>query len=333
MRVSIVAPFLGPVRGGVERHATDLAGVLEGRGHRVTLGRTVPGDRGATSDWVLFEGIDRRALRTWRAREGGPRMGIFLHGSFFTSTHAAELRARGWPGTPGDTARTVFDRLWMRGCLERADAIFTLSQAESEDVARLYPSLRDRLHVVPNALTDRDPGPDPAPSSRAPYVAAVSRIDRRKNFPMIPRALAGTDIGFRLAGQDFGHLAKIRRAAREAGYGGFEYLGPVDAAQARRLIQGAVATVLPSYFEGVPYLVLQSMSLGVPSLCTDLCYLDPDPGVLLGAPEAASWGRILGAWERGPRPSPGPPPGPEAWAPMLRRLEDSTGRRTSRNRE
>jgi glycosyltransferase involved in cell wall biosynthesis len=322
MRVSIVAPFLGPVRGGVERHATDLAGVLQGRGHSVALGRTVPKDRGAASDWVLFEGVDRRALGRWRSSRRGTRTGIFLHGSFFSGTHAAELRARGWPGTPGDAARRVFDRFWMRRCLEGADAIFTLSQAETEDVARLFPSIADRLLAVPNVIRATERAPDPAPARGAPYVVAVSRIDRRKNFPMIPRALAGSDIGFRLAGQDFGDLAAVYRSARQAGYGGFEYLGPVEAPEARRLIQGAVATVLPSYFEGVPYLVLQSMALGVPALCTDLCYLDPVPGVLLSPPEAASWGRLLGAWERGPRPSPGPPPGPEAWGPMLRRLEE-----------
>jgi glycosyltransferase involved in cell wall biosynthesis len=323
MRVSIVAPFVGSVRGGVERHARDLGLALQARGHTVQVTGSVPREPPAPPDWVLFEGIDRRALRRWQRSRGHPRTAIFLHGSFFSAAHRSDLRARGWAGTPGDSARQVFDRLWMRGCLETAEVIFTLSRSESEDVSGLFPSVRERLVAVPNVVGAADRERLPGTSNRAPYVAAVSRIDRRKNFPMLPQALAGSDLGFRLAGQDHGDLAAIQTAARRAGYGGFEYLGPVDERQARDLIQGAVATVLPSYFEGVPYLVLQSMALGVPALVTDLCYLEPARGVEMLRPEPAAWGTVLHGWERGARPSPQPPPGPEAWDPMLRRLEEA----------
>jgi|GEM_PF-6409540 len=323
MRISIVAPFHGTVRGGVERHAEDLQAALRARGHSVDLGTSTAQARTAGADWVLFEGIDRRTLWRWRNRSPGsrPRVGVFTHGTFLPVVRLDALRARGWTSTAGDVARRLFDRTWMAGCLEAADRIFLLSRSEERDVAGLFPALRPRLEVVPMVLHARDRIAGERPADPPPYVAAVSRVDRRKNFPLIVEALAGTDIAFRLAGHDHGDVDRIRRRARTVGYGGFEYVGPVEDPAARSLLRGAIATVLPSYFEGVPYMVYQSLAQGTPSLCTDLCYLDPIPGIELSEPRAATWGRILTAWERGGRPSTALPPGPGEWDPLFRTLE------------
>ncbi len=325
MRISIVSPFYGTVRGGIERHAEDLANALRARGHLVTLGTSTAKAQHAEADWVLFEGIDRRTLWRWRERARGsrPRVGVFVHGTFLPVARTPELQARGWTPTTGEVARRLFDRTWMAGCLGAADRIFLLSRSEERDFLRLFPALRERVQVVPMVLHARDRQVGDLRSKTGPYVAAVSRVDRRKNFGLIAEALAGTDIGFRLAGHDHGDLGRIQRAARSAGYGGFEYLGPVDDAAARTLMRGAVATVLPSFFEGVPYMIYQSLAQGTPALCTDLCYVDPIPGVELAVPSAEAWGRLLQRWERGGRPSVGLPPGPEAWEPLFRWLETS----------
>lgn len=323
MRITIVSPFYGTVRGGIERHAEDLAHSLRSRGHTVDLGTSTARVRLADAEWVLFEGIDRRTLWRWRDRPRGarPRVGVFVHGTFLPVARSTELRSRGWTPTAGEVARRLFDRTWMAGCLGAADRIFLLSRSEEADFVRLFPELAGRVLVVPMVLHARDRGlGEPSPKG-SPYVAAVSRVDRRKNFPMVVRALAGTDIGFRLGGHDHGDVARIRAAATAAGYGGFEYLGPIDDAASRSLMRGAVATVLPSFFEGVPYMVYQSLAQGTPSVCTDLCYVDPIPGVELRVPAPAEWGQLLRSWERGGRPATSLPPGPEAWDPLFRCLE------------
>jgi glycosyltransferase involved in cell wall biosynthesis len=327
MRISIISPFFGTVRGGVERHAEDLADQLRGRGHLVDLGTSGARSHHVDADWVLFEGIDRPTLWRWRDRPplSRPRVGVFVHGTFLPVARAAELRARGWSPTPGDVARRLFDRSWMARCLGTADGILLLSRSEQRDFTGLFPELQSRVQVVPQVLQQRDRvlGAE-SRRGQGPFVAAVSRVDPRKNFSMIVEALAGTDIGFRLAGQDHGDLGRIRRAARAAGYGGFDYLGKVDDAEARALLRGALATVLPSYFEGIPYMALQSLAQGTPAICTDLCYADPTPGLELRPPTPEGWRGLIQRWERGDRPATSVPPGPAAWEPLFRWLEEPT---------
>ena len=313
MRISIVSPFYGTVRGGIERHAEDLANALRARGHLVTLGTSTAKAQHAEADWVLFEGIDRRTLWRWRERARGsrPRVGVFVHGTFLPVAVPRSYRPVGGPRRPARSLADCSTGPGWRGASARRTASSCSPAPRSGTSSDCSPPSANASRSYRWSSTRGTGRSGTCDQKTGPYVAAVSRVDRRKNFGLIAEALAGTDIGFRLAGHDHGDLGRNpasspvgRRLRRVRGP-----VGPVDDAAARTLMRGAVATVLPSFFEGVPVHIYQSLAQGTPALCTDLCYVDPIPGVELAVPSAEAWGRLLQRWERGGRPSVGLPPG------------------------
>lgn len=298
MRIAIIADFSGVVRGGIEVHAQRLADLILSLGHQsVVVPRSGLASLSLSDfDSLIVEGVFRPTLlrlALLRGFEHIPKV-IFTHGSFYEEVHGHEMRRTGTPTSPASWfLKPLVNRKIVGPILENFNAIFTLSAQESRDVKVALRTSSIKVEAMPLLGFSRSKNLDRGPPShqwpnKGPYVTAVARIHRRKNFIAALRAVEGTNITFILAGQDAGDLPRILAYAARHGMTNFRYLGEVDVETRTSLILGSFATVLPSWFEGVPHGVLESLELGRPCIATCYSYLDPNPGLIPCVPRPAA---------------------------------------------
>ncbi len=143
---------------------------------------------------------------------------------------------------------------------------------------RLAP--RDRLVTIPNGL-DIGPGGDPPPASDierkigagsgGPVVGTVARLHRQKGIGHLLRAapkIFAAVPGARIVVVGEGPLGRElrRRAAAPGLEGRFVFLGENE--DARRLISLFDIFVLPSLWEGLPFVLVEAAALGKPIVAT-----------------------------------------------------------------
>ena len=124
-----------------------------------------------------------------------------------------------------------------------------------------------RVHVIPHGappeLIDRSLVPR---ADRGNYVIAIGTVEPRKNYsllldayaaqPMLPRLLVVGPAGW--------NADETERRLRATP--GVEWRRDVDDAEARELLRGALALVLPSHAEGFGLSALEAMAAGTPVL-------------------------------------------------------------------
>jgi glycosyltransferase involved in cell wall biosynthesis len=298
VRILLIADAFEQVRGGIEHHADVLESVLRRMGQDVVRYSWADLRNGplAGYDWCLFDGIQRIGVMLSLLRAGGkaPLFGLFTHGSFSEEAWSGSLRHFGYrPPQPAFTLRRVFDFALMTEILGSMAAIFTLSLSESTEIQRLFRVRPSNLVVIQPfldlpALASAGADPPFGPDGDRSYVCAVSRIEPRKNFDVALAAAARVGVEFWLAGPDQGGLASVRSVATEVGVESFRYLGVVSEGQRLQLLRNAGATVLPSFLEGIPYMILHSLQLGTPAVCTRFSYIAPTGGLVLCDPTVES---------------------------------------------
>jgi glycosyltransferase involved in cell wall biosynthesis len=105
--------------------------------------------------------------------------------------------------------------------------------------------------------------PPAPPRSERPYIAAAGRLVREKGFEELIGAMARLpDVDLRLAGA--GPLAPRLRELAEP-LANVELVGRLEAPELARLLEGAVAVVVPSLFhETFGFVTLEAASTGTP---------------------------------------------------------------------
>lgn len=297
MRILIVVDDFERIFGGIEFQASRLRTGLQSLGYRVDL---VPPSQAGVAirqgyDRVLFEGVRRPALLRYfvrKRRSGGTRFYLATHGSFFVPPRIRELRSFGYSPELSDVLKVRFDRIFMSRILKSMDRIFVMSDSEAVDVCQLFAIPDEKIQVIPHMI------PEPAsPDSMAipelrtgenRYFLTVSRIDRRKNVVASVRAARLAHANLLIAGKDGGELDNVRREIGRAGSTKISYIGTVSEAVKAHLISGAIAVVIPSYFEGIPIILLEALRLGTPVISTRLSYAPPTEGVFLCDPTPES---------------------------------------------
>lgn len=291
MRFALVVDRFEEVYGGIEYQGQQLAAGLRSLGHDVLIDppRFASNPTRAPVDWVIFEGIRRTTLfRFLASRQGGPKSWLIPHGSFYSGLHKAELKALGYrQPEPASSMRLWYDQLFMKQICREVDVIGTLSATESADLTGLFGVDSAKLRVLPQLIGDLEDSTSPsdrfAGRLSQPYFLTVSRIERRKNVVGAVRAAILANARLLVAGSDGGQLSELRRVAAQAP-DLVEYLGVVTEGEKNHLIRGAAALVIPSFFEGLPVIMLEALRLGTPVICTRLSYAPVMRGVLLCDP-------------------------------------------------
>ena len=293
MKIAIVTERLGYVSGGIEQHATWLVAELTRLGHTVESYnrfnmRTL---RPGSYDWIIVEGVFRRALLSLQVRGAfrKSKLALFTHGSFLEQMYRGELSSFGYsPNWATTVGKRLYDFIFMRRHLSKFRLVITLSHREDDEIRDYFrlgpvrfislPIFGPRPPSIPNEDSPRES------AGFEPYFCTVSRIDNRKNIGMAIDAVRGLPAWYLVGGRDGGGLTELLESARSTRAVNFRFVGELSEEKKWSMIRQSIGVVIPSYLEGVPHVALEAMSVGKPVICTRFSYIEPQPGLLLVPP-------------------------------------------------
>ena len=164
-----------------------------------------------------------------------------------------------------------------RRTLHSSDARIVLTPF-FEDLLRSK-GVRGQLDVIPNGFSPVEDSPS-EPSALAgrdasrPLVSFVGRLSDQKGVDVLMDAFDsyGGDPGFDLAIAGKGELSEWlgERHSRSPSREHITILGLVSDSEKRWLYENSVAMVIPSRFEGLPTVLLESMHAGTPVVMADV---------------------------------------------------------------
>ena len=174
-----------------------------------------------------------------------------------------------------------------------------------EGVVRQNLDVRDKpLEVIHNGLCSDLEAPVRPPTfvSESPYLLALGVVRRKKNFHVLVDMLYYLDdMCLVIAGNASGSYAQeIRQRADRLGLGErVMVLGEVSSGEKNWLMQHCKAFVYPSMYEGFGLPILEAMSYGRPTFCSEMTSL-PE----VGGPDVFYWdsfdpGHMADVYSRG----------------------------------
>lgn len=153
-------------------------------------------------------------------------------------------------------------RWWIRRTLRKSSAVITLSESWAKFIRELAPAAR--VQVVANSVRV-PPAADRAQEQPA-RILFLGRADRRKGIFELLAAVAKLAPHFpalRLVIGGDGDLQRVAEVARELGVADrVSILGWIGSAQREAELAQAAVFCLPSYDEGLPMAMLESMAAG-----------------------------------------------------------------------
>jgi len=221
------------------------------------------------------------------AREWRPDV-VHINGLHFHSTGAGLRVARsfGLPavatahladaanmGGPVGLAARLLDRTWARRAARRSNLVVAVSQPVADHMVRLGVDVR-RVMVARNGV---DHGRFYPPVERAQHpelrAVIVGRLVANKGPALALDALAvararGRDVRLAVVGDGPLEAMLRRRASRPDLSGAVQFTGRVD--DVETWLRRSDVTLRPSYTEGLPLSVLESLACGVPVVCSNV---------------------------------------------------------------
>ena len=156
--------------------------------------------------------------------------------------------------------------------LRRADAVIAVSGATGERIADTGVSA-ERIHVVPNGLTELPPPVAPPLAGRR-FVLAVGAPVPRKGFDDLLRAVARLDdpeLRVAIVGPTGPEDDELVRLAGALGIGDRVHrAGPVSLAELAGWYCTASVVAVPSIDEGFGLPVIEALSVGTPVVASDI---------------------------------------------------------------
>jgi glycosyltransferase involved in cell wall biosynthesis len=272
--------------GGAERHVVDLAVALRRRGYEVTVASSIadglaePLER---ADIPVRPLLDRRVKRrlslafAWRLRRLIKR-GHFdlVHAHIYASAGAAATANAGVPLVITEHTEALWQtrsaRMVCRWVYARAEHVIAVSTAIRRRLIERDSVPPQRITVIPNAVTSAATASHALPSLPAgwhnvPLVGVVARLQPEKGVAAFLKAAACVaplfpEVGFLVVG-DGPLREELKGLARQLGLEQrVHFLG--HRPDARALIELLDVLVVPSFTEGSPLIVLETMAAGVP---------------------------------------------------------------------
>lgn len=198
---------------------------------------------------------------------------ITIHTPMLTDNNYIEIRSI-YSLLTKISARFVSYPLELK-LIQSSDIVTTVSKSIAQELKEHYLNL-DEVSIVYNGVDEKFFYPKQIKSGDgSKYIMYAGRADREKGlFDLVKCGKficsERSDVFFIVAGngRDFN---KLKRKTRKAGLQDrFIFLGQVDKDQMVKLYQNATLFVLPSYHEGLPGVLLEAMSCGLPVIATDV---------------------------------------------------------------
>jgi glycosyltransferase involved in cell wall biosynthesis len=177
---------------------------------------------------------------------------------------------------PGFGKWVKFYRTWRFGVTARlGDMSLTLSEADADGYAKLYPSAAHKFHAVPNPYVHSgmlSSGENRAPRDpeRPPQLLSVGRLAAQKGYTTLLSALAliaDRPWSMTILG-DGPLLEDTRRRAKKLGLAGpIEFKGYVD--DVTSYLRQSDILILSSRWEGFPAVPIEAMATGCAVVATD----------------------------------------------------------------
>ena len=205
----------------------------------------------------------RRTLA--KARSAGKPVVTTYHNDYIKTTLAGKALKR---------LRWV---LQGRRTLHSSDARIVLTPFFKELLRKK--GVRGDLHVIPNGFSPVEEEPDEPPmlsprDNSRPLVSFVGRLSDQKGVDVLMDAMDSYDgdPGFDLAIAGKGELSDwlAERHSRSSSKERITVLGLVSEAEKRWLYENSTAIAIPSRFEGLPTVLLESMHAGTPVIMADV---------------------------------------------------------------
>jgi glycosyltransferase involved in cell wall biosynthesis len=161
----------------------------------------------------------------------------------------------------------------LAGC-KRVDAVCALSREQKQTIHQLYGIPAERIHVVGGGYDERRFYPDPDKQTRPPVeILYAGKLAHSKGVPWLLRALENLPAnGFvvHLVGDGSGsERDEILALARHLGKKVVVH-GNLNQQRLAEMMRRADLFVLPSFFEGLPLVLLEALASGCRIIATDL---------------------------------------------------------------
>lgn len=280
--------------GGPVSVAVNQARALASAGHSVTLVAATDGKTRLTVEGVTvvllpswtpprggFVLMMTPTLRKWLRRNVRSFDVVHIHGGrhIFDVTVAAAARRAGVPyvlqphGMILPSTRKsvrIADQLAVRSMLAGADVILSLTDAETEALAQL--GFQDDVAPIRNGLKPRSASREQHRSE----VLFLARLHPRKRviaFAEMAKLVHKTasELEFRVVGPDDGDLGALQDFISANPSVPLSYDGAIAPGTAPDHLAKAAVYVLPSTGEVFPMTVLESLSVGTPTIITSDC--------------------------------------------------------------
>ena len=156
-----------------------------------------------------------------------------------------------------------------------SDLITTVSKSVAQELKE-YDLDPGQVSLIHNGVDEELFHPKKIKSlNEKKYIMYAGRIDREKGlFDLVECGKIickeRSDVSFIVAGSGR-DLKKVIRKTKKAGIQDrFIFVGQVEKDQMIKLYQNAALFILPSYHEGLPTVILEAMSCGLPVVATDV---------------------------------------------------------------
>jgi len=302
VRIGIVCGAYPPVTGGVAAHVFNLSEKLTRRGHQVTVltrgpwrgtyhTKTNSGDVYRVQFIPLYpfhltpHGFYiHRLLRSLECEFDL----LHLHSPLIPIIHTALPVVVTEHGTVKgfidnlalidlySLVAKVFQKMYIsidRKIVERGDKVIAVSQACAQELREWY-RLKKDINIIYNGVDTRFFIPRSGSQDQA-YILYSGQLISKKGLPDLIRSASYIcreypDMKFILAGD--GPLKnKLMRQVNQLGLNNnFSFAGYLDRNELLTYYQLATICVLPSYHEGLPTVLLEAMSCGIPTVATSV---------------------------------------------------------------
>lgn len=188
----------------------------------------------------------------------------------FKVPHAIVEHWSGYLPADGNYKGSTLKR-YTEKCISEATKIGHVSQAQKE--AMVTHGLKGNYELIYNAVNTEVFTPQQHASARIKFLHVSSLVEREKNISGTLKALKalqdkGFDFDTVIAGGEGEELSKAKQLAKQFGLKHIEFTGVLSPDKIALQMQSASALILFSHFEGMPVVVLEAISCGLPVIAS-----------------------------------------------------------------